>query len=222
MAESAIPNGKDLAARIAEQAVARRTAGYADEVRRLLDAALAVIRKLGTTSRPRVADIVAAAGLSNDAFYRYFPSKGALIAAVLEDGTERLAGYVEHQMSKEPTPEGKVRRWVEGILSQTRGEVASTTLAVLWNGGDVGTGSRHDASATLARLLHEPFAALGSTMPEMDASLVAHAMFGKVNDYLWAGSTPHRSEIDRVVAFCVAAATATPGGPPPGAGGAAS
>ena len=49
----------------AREALARREAAYAEEVRRLLDAGLAVMQRCGTTSRPRVADIVAEAGLSN-------------------------------------------------------------------------------------------------------------------------------------------------------------
>src|ERR687897_3086612 len=127
---------RDVADRIAQQTLSTRGAEYATEVRRLLDAALDVMRACGTTSRPRVADIVAAAGLSNDAFYRHFPSKDALVAALLEDGTERLRSYLAHQMAKENTPEGRVRRWVEGVLSQATDEdVAATTLAVLWNGG---------------------------------------------------------------------------------------
>jgi AcrR family transcriptional regulator len=123
-----------------------------------------------------VADIVAAAGLSNDAFYRHFPSKDALVAALLEDGAQRLARYVAHQMSKEPSPEGQVRRWVEGVLSQTREEIAATTLAVLWNGGRIGesvASGRHSAAAPLATLLREPFAQLGSASPALDASLAA-------------------------------------------------
>ena len=71
--------GDDVADRIARQTLAkRRAATTPSEVRRLLDAGLEVMRRCGTTSRPRVADIVAAAGLSNDAFYRHFPSKDAL------------------------------------------------------------------------------------------------------------------------------------------------
>ena len=62
--------------------------------------------RCGTTSRPRVADIVAAAGLSNDAFYRHFASKDALVAAILEDGTARLRSYLDHQMAKARRPEG--------------------------------------------------------------------------------------------------------------------
>src|SRR6266705_5864308 len=119
----------DVAARIAQRTLAKRGAGYASEVRRLLDAALEVMRQGGTASRPRVADIVAAAGLSNDAFYRHFPSKDALVAAILDDGAERLGSYLAHQMAKEPTPQGQVRRWVEGVLSQADEEIAATTLA---------------------------------------------------------------------------------------------
>jgi hypothetical protein len=116
-------------------------------------------------------------------------------------------------MGKETTPEGKVRRWVEGVLSQTREQAAATTLAVLWNGSSVGTGvtaGRHNASIPLAALLHEPFAALGSTTPEMDASLVAHATLGKVSDYLWAGKRPTRDEIEHITEFCIDAASPRP------------
>src|SRR5688572_14130219 len=132
------PPADDVAQRIAQRAMAKRGAAYASEVRRLLDAGIEVMRRCGTESRPRVADIVAEAGLSNDAFYRHFASKDALVSAILEDGTERLSSYVAHLMTGEATPEGKVRRWVEGVLSQAADdEIASTTLAVLWNAGSL-------------------------------------------------------------------------------------
>ena len=89
MDNAILKSENNVPARIAQRALAKRGAGYASEVRRLLDAALEVMRQGGTASRPRVADIVAAAGLSNDAFYRHFPSKDALVAALLEDGAER-------------------------------------------------------------------------------------------------------------------------------------
>ena len=107
----------------AQEALARREAAYAEEVRRLLDAALGVMRECGTASRPRVADIVAAAGLSNDAFYRHFRSKDALVAALVDDGALRLRSYLDHQMAKASTPDAQVRRWVEGVMSQAEGEV---------------------------------------------------------------------------------------------------
>jgi len=208
--ENAVPPTKDVAARIAADTLAKRGPDYTDEVRRLLDAALAIMGTHGTSARARVADIVAAAGVSNDTFYRHFSSKDALVVALLEDGTERLASYIAHQMGKESTPERRVRRWVEGVLSQTREEAASTTLAVLWNGSSIGTGvtaGRHNASVPLAALLHEPFAALGSTDPEMDASLVAHATLGKVADYLWARTRPSRAETEHITRFCLGGGT---------------
>jgi len=208
MENTILESQNDVAARIAQRTLAKRGADYASEIRRLLDAALEVMRQGGTGYRPRVADIVAAAGLSNEAFYRHFPSKDALIAALLEDGTERLASYVAHQMSKEPTPEGKVRRWVEGVLSQTREEIAATTLAVLWNSGSIGESfgsGRHSASIPLAALLHEPFARLGSADPALDASLAAHATLGKFADYLWQRATPSPAEIDHITEFCLRA-----------------
>ena len=201
----------DLAARIAQRTLAKRGAEYAGEVRRLLDAALDVMRKCGTTSRPRVADIVAAAGLSNDAFYRHFPSKDALVAALLEDGAQRLRSYLEHQMAKESTPEGQVRRWVEGVLAQAADEaIAATTLAVLWNGESVSDGSasgRPSTARLLAPLLSDPLAALGSADPDLDAVLAAHAMVGLMSDYLWRRVRPTRAEIARAADFCLAAVT---------------
>jgi AcrR family transcriptional regulator len=209
---SAVP-APGVAARIAAETLAKRGADYQDEVRRLLDAALAVMAVHGTTSKVRVADIVAEAGLSNDAFYRHFPSKDALVTALLEDGTERLARYLDHQMSKEAMPQDKVARWVEGVLSQTDEGTAATTLAVLWNGSGVGSGDtagRHDASALLAALLHEPFTALGCTEPETIASLVTHALLGKVADHLWAERRPTAAETESITQFCIDAATPRP------------
>jgi AcrR family transcriptional regulator len=209
--QTAIP--QDVSDRIARQTLAKREAEYAGEVRRLLAAARDVMRKCGTTSHPRVADIVAAAGLSNEAFYRHFPSKDALVTAILEDGAARLRSYLAHQMAKESTPAGQVRRWVEGILAQADEEIAATTLAVMWNGSGVGEGlasGRHFASAPLATLLHEPFAALGSADPELDALLAAHATLGRLSDHLWQRSQPARPEVVRITEFWLAAVSSRP------------
>jgi AcrR family transcriptional regulator len=191
----------------ARRSLARREAGYADEVRRLLDAGLEVMARCGTTSRPRVADIVEAAGLSNDAFYRHFRSKDALVAAILDDGAQRLHGYLAHQMAKATTPEDRVRRWVAGVLSQADPGIAATTLAVLWNGGSAVDGTaagRHFASAALADLLEGPLTELGSPDPALDASLATHATLGKLADHLWQGATPTDADVDRITRFCLA------------------
>ena len=159
-----------------------------------------------------MSDIVTAAGLSNDAFYRYFPSKGALVAALLERGTEQLRSYLAHQMDKESTPEGRIRRWVEGVLIQTQGDVAATTRAVMWNAPTAGSGApygRHFASEVLAALLHPEFAALGNPAPERNAMLVTLRDAGRARRARVGGDhavahragaadrvLPHRGEVD--------------------------
>jgi AcrR family transcriptional regulator len=202
----------DVASRIAQRALAKRGANYTDEVRRLLDAALRVMKQRGTESRPRVVDIVSTAGLSNDAFYRHFSSKDELVAALLEDGTERLYSYVAHQMAKESSPEGRIRRWVQGVLSQACGEIATTTRAVLWNAGTVSQmiGSKPPtASDRLAALLSPPLRELGSADPVFDASLAAYAVFGKLGAYVWGGSEPTDHDIERITASCLRMITPT-------------
>jgi AcrR family transcriptional regulator len=204
----------DLAEAIAQQTLARRGTQYAGEVRRLLDAGLEVMRQSGTASSPRVADIVTAAGLSNDAFYRHFASKESLVAAILEDGAARLVSYLGHQMAKARTAEGRVRRWVEGVLSQAADEdVAATTRAVLWNGGRISDNlglNRPSHAAWLATLLREPFTQLGSTRADADAMLASHAAIGRLSDFLWQGARPTQADIDHVLEFCLAAVTPRP------------
>jgi AcrR family transcriptional regulator len=186
------------ARRIADRALGVRP----DEVRLLLDAGRAVMRRCGTASRPKVADIVRAAGLSNDAFYRHFASKDALVAAILRDGGERLRSYLEHQMAKADDPAGRVRRWVEGVLAQAADEeAAATTLAVLWNAGSIADAA---PEAMLAPLLEAPLAELGSGDPGLHASLLAHAVVGRMSDHLTAGTAPSRTEARRIVDFALA------------------
>jgi AcrR family transcriptional regulator len=199
-----------VAEAIAQQTLRRRGVDYADEVRRLLDAGLVVMARCGTDARPRVADIVAEAGVSNDAFYRHFSSKDALVLAILDDGTERLAGYLEHQMAKASGPEDAVRRWVSGVLSQADGPTAATTLAVLWNGGATAEGMAGRHIAKLAPLLVEPFAALGSEDPGGDTTLATHAALGRLTDLLWTQQPPTDDDVDRVTAFCLRASGARP------------
>lgn len=199
-----------VADRIASETLARQSQERSVEVRRLLDAGLVVMRRCGTSSRPRVADIVAEAGISNDAFYRYFASKDMLAIAILEDGMLRLRSYLGHQMDKEPSPAGKVRRWVEGVLSQaTDEEVATTTLAVQWNAANVTVQAEAgppSADTLLASLLVEPFAELGSAHPELDAALAGHAVVGRLSDYLWRRNKPSDDEVGHIVASCLAVA----------------
>jgi AcrR family transcriptional regulator len=209
MQNASLSGRSTVAERVAQRALAHRSAAYAQEVRLLLDAGLVVIRRCGTSSRPRVSDIVAEAGLSNDAFYRHFSSKDALITALIQDGAEVLLGYLSHQMAKQGSAERRLRCWVEGIMAQAEEEVAATTVAVLWNAGSMGDGAaagRHFAAAPLAALLQAPLHELGSTDPQFDAALVSHAVLGTLSDHLWQRTTPTGAQLDHLVAFACATA----------------
>ncbi len=119
-------------------------------------------------------------------------------------------------MSKQRTAEGKMRRWVEGILSQAAPKLAEPVLALLFNsagGGGALHSSRYPASAPLAALLHEPLAELGSAYPELDGLLLAHATLGRLTDHLRLRTQPSRAEVDHLVEVCLRAArvSAKPG-----------
>src|SRR5207247_10809320 len=71
-----------VAERVASRTLSVRSEAYADEVRRLVAAGYAVMRRSETLD-PRVHDIVREAGLSNQAFYRHFRGKDELPVAIL-------------------------------------------------------------------------------------------------------------------------------------------
>ena len=193
----------DVAERIAAATASRRRRpDYPAEVRALLDAARKVI---ATTGKARVADIVAEADLSNDAFYRHFPSKDDLVAALSQDGAERVAASLARRMAEQPDPEAQVRVWVTGLLEQASVDKAGQNLAVInvstnFNTA-IPTGAHELSRLPLARLLHAPFAALGSPDPELDAELVTHAVTNRLAGHLWAGTAPTPAEIDYLTAF---------------------
>lgn len=106
---------------IAERSVLRtlatRQAAYTSEVNRLIEACLAVSQRTGDFD-PRVGDILAEAGLSNQAFYRHFQSKEELLLAVLDKGIRQLDIYLRKRMAMQADPLDKVRAWVGGFAAQ--------------------------------------------------------------------------------------------------------
>jgi AcrR family transcriptional regulator len=196
----------DVVGRIAARSVAARSAGYAHEVRRLLDAGLAVMRRLGTGASPRVADVVAEAGLSNDAFYRHFAGKDEFVTAIIDAGTERLERELAEQMRTSSEPAAQVRLWVESMMNRAvDGDVAETVRVVVWNAYRVGDDTRRRGAGRerLARLLVAPIDALGSDDPERDALLACYACMLRMEEFLWRREVPSSDDIEQVVAFCL-------------------
>jgi AcrR family transcriptional regulator len=181
------------------------------EVQRLLDAGQALMEEGGADSPVRVADIVKRAGLSNQAFYRHFPSRDAFVAAVVERGGVRLMSYVAHQMEKASGPDDAVRRCITAVLSQAANRrVAERTRAVMWNFQRLPRDAHSEAPRPpLAGLLVEPLRQLGSPDPERDAVVIADIAFGRLDYHLW-GPEATSDDVSHVVHFCLAAASRDP------------
>lgn len=188
-----------------EQAVAARTLqdrtdAYADEVRRLLDATYAVMRRTGDVD-PRVSDLVREAGLSNQAFYRHFRGKDELLVAVLADGQRRLVETLATRMRGVEPGLPRVRAWVEVVLAQARRPAAAAnTRPFAINGLRLADRYPAEWSASRDELLALLRDALGEAGGDpADAPLVYQLAMGTMQDALVRRVTPDDNDVDRVV-----------------------
>jgi AcrR family transcriptional regulator len=190
---------------LADRTLADRRDAYAAEVRKLIDAAFSVMEGSGDID-PQVRDIVKAAGLSNQAFYRHFASKDALLLAVLADGQRQLVAYLDRRVRAARNPTAKVRAWIEGVMAQaidTRAAHATRPFAL--NGArladrfpaDLAAG-RAELVATLAPAIRD----LGGS--DDDAVFVCELALARMNDAIAHRRTPSKSEVKNLVAFCLA------------------
>jgi AcrR family transcriptional regulator len=198
-------NEPSLAERAAHRAVDARVRTSEQDVRRLLDVGLALMTEGGTDAPPRLTDIIRAAGLSNQAFYRYFAGKDDLVAAVIDDGERRLVAFVQRQLEAAPDDD-VLQVFVHAVISQAADpEVASATRAVLLNAnrtlGVSGVRSRQ-MHELLAAVLVEPLARLGSSDPERDAAVVTGCVTSFMLDNLWRQAPPSKEDVAHLVAFC--------------------
>jgi AcrR family transcriptional regulator len=201
-------NDESLLARAVRRRAGDRQATAEDEVRSLLDVGLALMRE-NPTGEVRIADIVKQAEVSNDAFYRAFRGKADLMAAIADDGTRRLIGYVRHQVEKTTDPVERVRACVRAVLAQaTDPDVAVTTRAVLRH-VPRGTESRMvgavEVEARIAELLVGPLGELGAAEAESDSLVASCALFGFMEHFLWSERRPTEEQAEHVVSWILAA-----------------
>jgi AcrR family transcriptional regulator len=191
--------------RLADATLAERRGQYAAEVRRLIDAAFAVMRTTGDID-PQVRDIVKAAGLSNQAFYRHFASKDALLLAVLADGQRQLVEYLRARVASTDDAEEQVRLWIEGVLAQARNpDAAEATRPFAINGARLADRYPADLIATRAELLTTlapSVQALGGT--DRDATFVCDLALTRMNDAITHRRSPEPAEVRDLVEFCLA------------------
>jgi len=190
---------------IAERGVAERRAAYASEARRLIDAAFVVMRRSGSID-PQVRAIVQEADLSNQAFYRHFPSKDALLLAVLADGQSQLVAHLRRRVATASGPAEQVQRWIVGVMAQARDrDAAEATRPFACNGSRLADLFPADLAASRAELaasLAPSVRALGGT--DEDAELIRDLAFARMNDAIAHRRVPSRVEVQRLVDFCLA------------------
>lgn len=174
------------------------------EIERILTAAVRVMDRCAPEP-PTVTDIVAEAGVSRKAFYRYFTGKDELLLAVLERGVGIIVSYLEHQMGKEPEPAGQIARWIEGALAQVADpHLISMSRAVAGQLSSTDEGAATDAvMAPMRELLLAPVTALGGPDPGRDADAVFRLTAATMRRYVGSGERPGAEDIAALVRFCL-------------------
>jgi AcrR family transcriptional regulator len=188
-----------------ERALDDRHRGATEEVERILAAAVRVMER-EAPEPPRVSDIVAEAGSSNKAFYRYFAGKDDLILAVMERGVAIVVSYLEHQMAKESESAEQIARWIEGTLAQVADPHLISMSRAAAGQLSTGAGLRpagDEIMGPLRDLLIEPVAALGSDDVQRDADAVFNCTAATLRRYVGSGGRPNTADVEHLVRFCL-------------------
>ena len=205
---------RSLARRSIERSSRDREVIYAREIARIIEATYRVIQRTNSFD-PTVRDILKDSRLSTDAFYRHFRSKDELMLALLDDGRQRLVSYLEHRMAKASSPSSRIRAWIEGVLTQAKDpNAAARTRPFLANRDRLAAefpAEQHASVDALIELLATEIVRLPGRRPpdvtraRADAEAIYDVTFGALHRYLTNGTKPRPADVDRVVAFCLAA-----------------
>jgi AcrR family transcriptional regulator len=203
---------RGLARRSVDRSLERRRATYEDEVRRLVTAGFRLIRARGDLE-PRVSEIVAEAGLSNQTFYRHFKSKDELLVAVLDDGIRQLASYAAHRMDGADDPLEQIASWIRALCEQALdAEAAAATRPFALSRGRLAeqfpeevAASETQLTAPLQAALERAVAvgALPDADPARDAAALYDLAMGWMQRVLADPARARRAEAEHRVAFAL-------------------
>jgi AcrR family transcriptional regulator len=212
-----------LAHRAVERTVAGRRVEYEREMARIVESTFALIERTGRLD-PSMREILAEAGLSTQAFYRYFTSKDELMLALLDEGRRRLLSTLQHRMQRSATPAEQLRAWIQGVLAQASNTTAATRTRP-WVASEQRLAElfpeEQQASVDLIiGLLDEPISRLSSTSANKGrtdeernnaargaAVMVYRLTFTTLRSHLASGTKPTPNEVDELVRFCLRGAT---------------
>ena len=146
-----------------------------------------------------MSDIVAAAGSSNDAFYRAFGSREAFLAVIVDDGLRRMQAEVERRLGDAGDHAQRLAAALDTVLDHARDSDAATTMKALLAGSPrhvtegIGVGSLADR---LADRLAPELEALRSPDARRDAVTLARAALGVMEQQLAADTVPGADELN--------------------------
>ena len=176
-----------------------------DTLDRLFGAAVELLAERGYDGTT-VDDIVERAGVAKGTVYYHFRSKADLVAALLDDGLERLAALFEQEMKGARGPQARLRALVHAELTYIQRYQAFSKLVMseMW---------RVDRDwQESVRVLRERYASLftavidegveaGAFRAGLDAQSTASALFGMIVTAAldWLVFNPQRS-LDEVEA----------------------
>ena len=192
-----------------------------DELRILLDAALAVMERNGYVDAA-VADILREADLSTRSFYRHFESKDQLLCALYRREAEAAVARLQEKVDAAADPRAALDAWIDEILSFGHHRAKAARVAVLGSPGAMRAEGYAAETRRAATLLMAPLQTLlahgvadGSfplADPVADAPLVQSVVWAA------AGLNPTREKLPRAEAsrqvrsFCERALGASPRG----------
>jgi len=190
-----------------------------DELRILLDAALAVMERNGYVDAA-VADILREADLSTRSFYRHFESKDQLLCALYRREAEAAVARLRAKVDAAPDPRAALDAWIDEILSFGHHRTKAARVAVLGSPGAMRAEGYAEETRRAAGLLMAPLQTLLAdgvsdgtfplADPDADAPLVQSVVWAA------AGLNPTREKLPRAEAsrqvrsFCERALGATP------------
>jgi AcrR family transcriptional regulator len=135
----------------------------------------------------KISDITAAAGRASGSFYNHFPSKEALLEALLEDWIAEAGAELNGHGEEHDLAEREHLRWHVAVVWHTyrrhRAEIRAMQEAALVDEGFAAriAGLRHRETAVLREHL-EAMRAGGVTLPG-EVDLVASAMIATLNEF---------------------------------------
>lgn len=207
-----------LARRAVERTVADRQAEYSVEAQRIVEATYELIERTGTLD-PSLRDILAQTGLSTQGFYRLFRSKDELLLALLDDGRRRLVDHLARRMAGAPSPTGRIRAWIEGVLAQaSTPRAAERTRPFLANEdrlSELFPDEQRESVDLLVALLVDELVELApagtpAAVVRRDAEAIYRLVFGILHAHLIAWTRPSPSTIAHTVSFCLNGAGLAP------------